>query len=79
MDYDNHIIIYQSEDGKTRINVKFSGEAVLLSLQPLCELYNTRNANVSEHINPIHEAGELDEVTVGRKFRTTYVILKIQG
>ena len=70
--YDNNqIIIYQSEDGETRIEVKFTGETVWLSQQQLCELYNTSKSNVSEHIKHIFEDGELDEEAVVRKFRTT--------
>ena len=67
----NEIIIYQSEDGETRVDVKFTGETVWLSQQQLCELYNTSKANVSEHIKHIFEDGELDKESVGRKFRTT--------
>ena len=71
MDENNQIIIYQSEDGETRIEVKFTGDTVWLSQQQLCELYNTSKANVSEHIKHIFEDGELDEEAVVRKFRTT--------
>ena len=71
MDDNNQIIIYQSEDGETRIEVKFTGETVWLSQQQLCELYNTSKSNVSEHIKHIFEDGELDEESVVRKFRTT--------
>lgn len=71
MEEKNEIIIYQSEDGKTRIDVKFTGETVWLSQQQLCELYGTSKANVSEHIKHIFEDGELDEESVVRKFRTT--------
>ena len=71
MEENNDIIIYQSEDGETRIDVKFTGETVWLSQQQLCELYNTSKANVSEHIKHIFEDGELEEESVVRKFRTT--------
>ncbi|MGN1252462.1 MAG: virulence RhuM family protein [Muribaculaceae bacterium] len=71
MDDNNQVIIYQGEDGETRIDVKFTGETVWLSQQQLCELYNTSKANVSEHIKNIFEDGELDEDSVVRKFRTT--------
>ena len=67
----NQIIIYQSEDGETRIDVKFTGDTVWLSQQQLCDLYNSSKANVSEHIKHIFEDGELDESSVVRKFRTT--------
>lgn len=71
MEDNNQVIIYQSEDGETRIDVKFTGETVWLSQQQLCELYNTSKANVSEHIKHIFEDGELEEESVVRKFRTT--------
>lgn len=71
MNENSEVIIYQSEDGETRIDVKFVGETVWLSQQQLCELYKTSKANVSEHIKHIFEDGELDEESVVRKSRTT--------
>ena len=71
MEENNQVIIYQSENGDTRIDVKFTGETVWLSQQQLCELYNTSKANVSEHIKHIFEDHGLDEDSVVRKFRTT--------
>ena len=71
MEENNQIIIYQSEDGETRIDVKFTGDTVWLSQQQLCELYNTSKANVSEHIKHIFEDRELEANSVVRKFRTT--------
>lgn len=65
------IIIYRSDDGNTRIDVKFTGDTVWLSQQQLCELYGTSKSNVSEHISHIFEEGELDRDSVVRKFRTT--------
>lgn len=71
MNENSEVIIYQSEDGETRIDVKFIGETVWLSQQQLCELYKSSKANVSEHIKHIFEDGELDEESVVRKSRTT--------
>ena len=51
--------------------MKFTGETVWLSQQPLCERYNTSKANVSEHIKHIFEDGELAEESVVRNIRTT--------
>lgn len=67
----NPIVIYQSEDGNTRIEVKLENETVWLTQQQLCDLYQTGKSNVSEHIKHIFEEGELDENSVVRKFRTT--------
>ena len=67
----SEIIIYQTEDGNTKIDVKFQDETVWLTQAQLCELYQTSKSNISEHIKHIFEEGELDEVSVVRKFRTT--------
>ena len=55
------IIIYQSEDGKTRIEVKLENETVWLTQQQLCDLYQTSRTNIVEHIQHIYEDGELEE------------------
>ena len=67
----NEIIIYQTEDGHTKIDVKFEDETVWLTQAQLCELYQTSKSNISEHIKHIFEEGELEENAVVRKFRTT--------
>ena len=43
------IIIYQSESGETKIDVRFQDETVWLTQAQLCELYQSSKANVSEH------------------------------
>ena len=71
-DHNNsEILIYQSENGMTRIDVKIIDETVWLTQAQLCELYQTSKSNVSEHIKHIFEEGELEEDSVVRKFRTT--------
>jgi len=67
----SEIIIYQTEDGNTKIDVKFQDETVWLTQAQLCELYQTSKSNISEHIKHIFEEEELDEKAVVRKFRTT--------
>ena len=69
--HNGDIVIYQSEDGNTRINVNLQDETVWLSQQQLVELYRTSKSNISEHIKHIFEEGELEETLVVRKFRTT--------
>ena len=66
----SEIIIYKTEDGSTKIDVKFEDETVWLTQAQLCELYQTSKSNISEHIKHIFEEGELDEDSVVRKFRT---------
>ncbi len=65
------IVIYQTDDGDTKIDVRFVDETVWLTQAQLCELYQTSKSNISEHIKHIFEEGELDEISVVRKFRTT--------
>jgi hypothetical protein len=71
MDENNQILIYQSEDGATHIEVKFTGDSVWLTQQQLCDLYRTSKSNVSEHIKHIFDDEELNRDSVVRKFRTT--------
>ena len=52
---DGEIIIYQTEDGQTKIDVKFENETVWLTQAQLCELYQTSKSNISEHIKHIFE------------------------
>ena len=64
------MIVYQSDDGLTHVNVRFEGETVWLTQAQLVELYRSSKANISEHISHIFEDGELDEAATVRKFRT---------
>ena len=68
---ENEIIIYQTQDGKTKIDVKVENETVWLNQAQMVELFQSSKANVSEHISHIFAEGELDENSVVRKFRTT--------
>ena len=65
------IMIYQTDDGLTHIDVRMEDETVWLTQAQLCELYQTSKSNISEHIKHIFEDGELTEDSVVRKFRTT--------
>lgn len=71
MDNNGEIIIYQTDDGLTHIDVKMEDETVWLTQAQLVQLYQTSRSNVSEHIKHIFEEGELEERAVVRKFRTT--------
>lgn len=64
-----NIIIYQSEDGQTHIEVRMEDETVWLSQQQMAELFQTSRTNVVEHIKHIYEDGELQEEATCRKFR----------
>lgn len=70
-DNQGDLVIYQSDDGETKIDVRFVDETVWLTQQQLCDLYQTSKSNISEHIKHIFEEEELEENSVVRKFRTT--------
>jgi hypothetical protein len=64
-------LIYQSEDGSTRIDVLLEAETLWLSQKQLTELFGKAKGTISEHIKHIFEDGEQDENSVVRLFRTT--------
>jgi hypothetical protein len=64
-------LIYQSEDGSTRIDVMLEAETLWLNQKQLTELFGKAKGTISEHIKHIFEDGELDENAVVRLFRTT--------
>ena len=65
----SNIIIYQSEDGQTHIEVQMDKDTVWLSQQQMADLYQTSRTNVVEHIKHIYEDGELVEESTCRKIR----------
>ena len=69
MDNYGEIIIYQTADGLTNIEVKMQDETVWLTQQQMAELYQTSRTNVIEHIQHIYEEGELEENSTCRNFR----------
>lgn len=71
MDSNNQIIIYQTEDGQTQVDVRLENETVWLTQAQLVEIYQSSKSNISEHIKNIIEDKELEEVVVVRIFRTT--------
>lgn len=71
MDEPRQFLIYQSEDGSTRIDVMLEAETLWLNQKQLTELFSKAKGTISEHIKHIFEDGELDENSVVRYFRTT--------
>ena len=64
------IVIYQSDDGNTRIDVKMQDETIWLTQDMIVNLFGSSKANISEHISNIYKEGELDKNSTVRKFRT---------
>jgi len=71
MKEENKIILYQDDNEITRVSVRFAEEDLWLTQGQLVEIYQTSKSNISEHIKHILEDGELGEISVVRKFRTT--------
>ncbi len=63
------IVIYQTDEGDTKIDVRFVDETVWLTQQQMAELFQSSRTNIVEHIQHIYEEGELDEISTCRKFR----------
>ena len=67
------IVIYKTQDGLTKINVKFEDETVWLSQQQMALLFQTSRTNIVEHIKHIYEEGELSQESTVRNFRTVQI------
>ena len=65
----NQIIIYNTEDGETKIEVKVENETVWLSQKQMAELFDKDVRTVNEHIKNVFLEGELAENSAIRKFR----------
>ena len=59
---ENNIIIYQDEDGITKVSVKFSDEDIWLTQNQIVEIYKTTKQNISSHISNIYRDKELDMI-----------------
>ena len=64
-------LIYQSENGRTKLDVRLEDETIWLSQKQLGELYGKSKKTISEHVSNIFADNELRPEAVVRKFRTT--------
>ena len=67
----SELLIYQTEDGKTRLQVRLENETVWLTQKMMAELFQKDVRTINEHIRNIFEEGELTPESVIRKFRIT--------
>ena len=67
---ENEIIIYQTQDGQTKIDVRLKNETVWLTQNQMAELFQTTKQNVSSHIKNIFEEGELSENSTVKDYLT---------
>lgn len=70
MENKSEIVIYQSENGKTKIEVRLENETVWLSQEQLAELFQTTKQNISLHIRNIFNERELNENSTVKDFLT---------
>ena len=69
----SEMLIYQAEDGTTKISVRFENENLWLTQQQMADLFQSSRTNVVEHIKHIYEEVELQEITTCRKFRQVQI------
>jgi hypothetical protein len=67
----SEIILYQTEDGKTRLQVRIQAETVWLPLNQMAELFQRDKSVISRHIRNIFDEGELRQEPVVANFATT--------
>ena len=79
MHSNNQIVIYQSEDGQTQVDVRLENETVWLTQQQIAELFNTKRPAITKHLKNIYASEELDETStcsilehVGNTGKQTY-------
>ncbi len=67
----SQFLIYQTENGETKIDVRFQDETVWLTQKTMAELFQTTKQNISLHLSNIFKEGELDKNSVVKEFLTT--------
>ena len=65
---ENNIIIYQDEDGVTKVSVRLVDEDIWLTQNQIAEIYKTTQENISMHIKNIYKDGELENSSTNKKF-----------
>lgn len=73
------ILLYQTSDGESRIEVRLQGETVWLSLDQMAELFQRNKSTISRHIKNVFEEGELNSDVVVAKYATTTQHGAIEG
>lgn len=71
MEQQNNIVIYQTENGKTQLDVQLQNETIWLSLDQISSLFQKNKSTISRHIKNIFLAEELDRESVVANFATT--------
>lgn len=79
MDTHGEILIYQTEDGLTKIDVSMQDETIWLTQEQMADLFQRDKSTISRHVKNIFEDGELDEKVVVAEFATTSQHGAIEG
>lgn len=69
------IVLYQTEDGRTRVQCRFEGETIWLTQALIADLFQKDVRTINEHLVNIFEEGELSRPATIRKFR----IVRLEG
>ena len=69
----SQFLIYQTEDGRVKIDVRFEDESVWLTQQMMADLFQTSKQNVSHHIKSIFDEGELSPEATVKKYLTVVI------
>jgi len=67
---ENNMLIYQDENGITKVSVRLDEDDIWLTQNQIAELYNTTKQNISLHINNIFNDGELSQNSTVKKYLT---------
>jgi hypothetical protein len=70
MEQQSQIIIYQTENGHTKIDVRLENETVWLSQKHMADLFQVTKSTISEHISNLFQEKELEAEATVRNFRT---------
>lgn len=65
---ENNMIIYQDENGITKVSVKFSDKDIWLTQNQIAEIYETTQQNISLHISNIYKDKELERDSTNKEF-----------
>jgi hypothetical protein len=63
------VVLYQTEDGRTRVQCRFEGETIWLTQALMAELFQVSVPTINEHLRGLFEEGEVDRAATIRSFR----------
>jgi hypothetical protein len=69
------LVLYQSEDGRTRVQCRFEDETIWLTQAQMAELFQTTVPNINLHLKAIFAAGEQEPATTVK----SYLIVRLEG